>query len=88
MYLEAVELCVISDVCEMVHVVEVPVVSFSRNQHNHPAKLMSHSLLQIGNHTGACNSVFFSFNNEITQSGQSYITAKTFIYFHQCGSFK
>lgn len=55
MYLEAIELCIVSDVCDMVHVVEVPVVSFSRDKQSHPAKLMSQSLLQIRNHTGACN---------------------------------
>lgn len=57
MYLEAVEFGSISDVGDMVHVVKVPVVHLSGGQHGHPAELMSHSLLQIGNRTGACKSL-------------------------------
>lgn len=56
-YLEAVEFCGVSDVGEMVHVFKVPVICFSGGQHGHPAKPMSHSLLQIWNHTGACKSL-------------------------------
>ncbi len=56
MYLEAVEFCGVCDVGDVVHVLKVPVVCFPRGQHGHPAKLMSHSLLDIGNLTGACNS--------------------------------
>lgn len=65
MYLEAVEFSSISDVGDMVHVVKVPVVCLPGRQHGHPAELMSHSLLQIGNHTGACESEFKNdtFNN-------------------------
>lgn len=77
-YLEAVEFCGVSDVGEMVHVFEVPVVCLSRGQHGHPAKLMSNSLLQIWNHAGACefkNNTINSNNNR----QQSYITADTFL---------
>lgn len=54
-YLEAVEFSSVCDVGEVVHVIKVPVVCLSGGQHGHPAELMSHSLLQIGNHAGACN---------------------------------
>lgn len=55
-YLEAIELCRVSDVGDVVHVFEVPVVCLLRGQHGHPAKLVSHPLLQVWNHTGACYS--------------------------------
>lgn len=52
-YLEAVELGGVRDVGDVVHIFEEPVVRVSRRQHGHPAKLMGHSLLQIGDRTGA-----------------------------------
>lgn len=63
MYLEAVEFSRIGDVGDVIHVIKVPVVFIIRGQHGHPAELMSHSLLQIGNHTGACNSEIKNINN-------------------------
>lgn len=52
-YLEAVELGVVGDVGDLVGVVEVPVVRLSGRQQRHPAKLMGHPLLQVGNHAAA-----------------------------------
>lgn len=74
LYLEAVEFCFVSDVGDVVHIVKVPVVRLPRGQHGHPAKLMSQSLLQIGDHTGACNSEFRNntLNNEKTDKTVLY----------------
>ena len=57
MYLEAVELCGVADVGEMVHVTEVPVVGEPGGQQRHPAQLVGHPLLQIGDHAGACGGI-------------------------------
>lgn len=56
--LEAVELCFVADIGELIHVFEEPVVCFSRGQHSHPAKLVCHSLLKEGDGTRSCHSGF------------------------------
>lgn len=76
--LEAVEFCGVSDVGEMVHVSEVPVVCLSRGQQGHPAKGMSHSLLQIWKHAGACEFKNNTINSDNNRQ-QSDITADTFL---------